>query len=141
MVANRNRFQAVFYRALDGTEPVDDYIAAQPVRVQVLLDNQIDRLNDLGPDRPHLPYPHSSHIREALRELRCRIGGDQHRILFARSEQLIVLLHAFRKSSKKIPEEDIAVAQARWEDFKRRMHRVPRQPPRAAGHDAPPKRT
>ena len=42
-------FQAVYYRAPDGSEPVNDFISGLAVRQQVALDNQIDRLNMLGP--------------------------------------------------------------------------------------------
>jgi phage-related protein len=59
------------------------------------------------------------------------------RVLYRRSERLFVLLHIFEKSSKAIPESDKAIARSRWEDFRRRMNRMPRRPPRAAGHDAP----
>ena len=34
-------------------------------------------------------------------------------------------------------ESEIRIAQARWEDFRKRMNTDPRTPPRAAGHDAP----
>ncbi len=54
--------QAVYYRAPDGTEPVNDFIDGLDVRRQVALDNQIDRLNMLTPASPHLPFPHSSQV-------------------------------------------------------------------------------
>lgn len=132
------RLQAVFYRAADGSEPVDQYIAAQSPRDQVLIDNMIGRVNDLTDERPHLPFPHSSQIRGSLRELRCRVGRRQHRILYERSGQLVVLLHAFAKGTESTPPDAIALAERRWADFKSRMNANPRQPPRAAGHDAPP---
>jgi phage-related protein len=116
---------------------VAEYLAGQPVRAQVILDNQIDRLNDLGPDNPHLPHPWSSHVRGDLRELRCHVGGDHHRILFARSRNLIVLLHAFPKRTAQLPEDEIRIAEERWDDFTRRMNAEPRRPPRPAGSDAP----
>lgn len=49
----------------------------------------------------------------------------------------IVLLHMLRKDTAAIAEADIVIAEARWEDFKRRMDAPRRRPPRAAGHDAP----
>lgn len=61
-------FQAVFYRAADGTEPVSAFIDGLSVKRQVVLDNQIDRLNMLSPSNPHLPFPHSSQIEGELRE-------------------------------------------------------------------------
>jgi hypothetical protein len=68
------RTQAVFYRNRDGDEPVDAFIVTLPVRVQVAIDNMIDRLNDLDPTAPPLAFPHSSRIDGELRELRCHYG-------------------------------------------------------------------
>lgn len=132
------RLQAVFYRAPDGTEPVDDFIESlkDPAK-QAAIDNQIDRLNMLTPSTPHLPFPHSSQVRGELRELRCHYGSELYRVLYRRSRNLLVLLHMFRKDTAKIPEREIQIAEERWEDFKARMEAEKRRPPRAAGHDAP----
>lgn len=129
--------QAVYYRAADRTEPVNDYIDALDPKRQAAVDLQVDRLNGRDPSAPPLPFPHSSQVRGPLRELRCHYGSELHRILYRRSDNLIVLLHAFRKNTTKIPEDEIALANARWDDFKSRMDAPKRRPPRAAGHDAP----
>ncbi|MGH2591701.1 MAG: hypothetical protein ACRDGW_13030 [Actinomycetota bacterium] len=100
------RLQAVYYRAADGSEPVNDFIDRLSIKRQVALDNQIDRLNMLTSQSPHLPI-------------------------------LLVLLHAFRKDTGKIPDAEIKIAKERWADFTARMDAQKRQPPRAAGHDAP----
>ena len=121
----------------DGTEPVNEFVDSLDVRRQVVLDNQIDRLNTLGPSNPHLPFPHSSQIEGELRELRCHYGRELYRVLYRRSRNLIVLLHAFRKDTGAILLPDIQTAKGRWDDFSRRMDGTKRMPPRAAGHDAP----
>jgi phage-related protein len=130
-------FQAVYYRDANGVEPVRDFISALDDDRQVVLLNQIDRLNLLSDQMPHLPFPHSSQIDGELRELRAHYGREHFRILYRRSDRLIVLLHMFEKRSAKVPEADKRVAEQRWEDFQRRMDANPRTPPRAAGHDAP----
>jgi phage-related protein len=129
--------QALYYRAADGSEPVDDFIDSLTTKRQVALDNQIDRLNMLTAAHPHLPFPHSSQIEGELRELRCHYGRELYRILYRRSGNLIVLLHAFQKNTGAISAGDIQVAWERWADFKERMDSPKRRPPRAAGHDAP----
>lgn len=48
--------QAVYYRAPDGSEPVNHFIDRLTVKRQVALDNQIDRLNLLSASDPHLPF-------------------------------------------------------------------------------------
>jgi phage-related protein len=84
-----------------------------------------------------LPFPHSSQIEGDLRELRCHYGRELYRILYRRSRKLIVLLHIFRKDTGKLPQAEIDIADGRWRDFRERMETPRRQPPRAAGRDAP----
>jgi len=129
--------QTVYYRARDGSEPVCEFIDRLDERKQPTIDLQIDRLNSQPPSAPPLPYPHSSQVRGALRELRCHYGPELYRVLYRRSGNLFVLLHMLRKDTGKIPENDITTAEKRWNDFKQRMDAPRRTPPRAAGRDAP----
>jgi phage-related protein len=129
--------QAVYYRNRDGHEPVRAFIDTLDEDEQAALDNQIDRLNMLSDNLPHLPFPHSSQVEGELRELRCHYGRRLYRVLYRRSDRLMVLLHVFAKRSAKIPEREIDIARDRWDDFKARMDAEPRVPPRPAGRDAP----
>jgi phage-related protein len=131
------QLQAVFYRARDGLEPVDEFIETLDSNRQAAIDFQIDRLNVLTPANPHLPFPHSSQVEGELRELRCHYGRELYRILYRRSRNLIVLLHMFRKDTTRLPQREIEIAKRRWEDFTERMDAEKRVPPRAAGRDAP----
>jgi hypothetical protein len=81
-VASMSGLQAVYYRSADGAEPVSDFIDRLTITRQVVLDNQIDRLNMLGSDFPHLPFPHSSQVSGELRELRCHFGRELYRVLY-----------------------------------------------------------
>jgi phage-related protein len=132
-----SNLQAVYYRAADGAEPVLEFIANLDAKRRAALLRQLGRLNDLSDGMPHLPFPHSSQVDGELRELRCHMGAEHYRVLYRRSGRLIVLLHAFRKTTGKLPVSEIKIAQSRWEDFKARMNARPRKPPRAAGRDAP----
>ena len=129
--------QAVYFRKTDGTEPVNEFIDQLAPKVQASLDLQIDRLNMLSPKDPPLPFPHSSQVRGELRELRGHYGNTLYRVFYQRSDRLFVLLHIIRKSSQKLPEADIVIAQKRMDEFRQRMNEKPRRPPRAAGRDAP----
>lgn len=129
--------QAVFYRESDGREPVGDFIDDLPREHQVTIFGQIDLLNTMTPDDPPLPFPHSSQLRGALRELRSHHGRMLYRVLYRRSGNLFVLLHIIRKNRGDIPEQAIILAAQRFDDFKARMDADPRVPPRPAGHDAP----
>ena len=130
-------FQAVYYRDPDGHEPVREFIGGLDEDEQAALDSQVDRLNLLSDEVPHLPFPHSSQVDGELRELRCHYGRRLYRVLYRRSGRLVILLHVFAKHSARIPERDIQIAHDRWADFQARMDVKPRVPPRAVGRDAP----
>jgi phage-related protein len=130
--------QAIYYRARDGSQPVRSFVQSlQPLAARVVVENQIDRLNLCSEDGPPLPFPHSSQVEGELRELRCHYGNRHYRVLYRRSRNLFVLLHAFPKTTAAIPQREIEIAKERWNDFMARMGDRPRIPPRAAGHDAP----
>ncbi len=133
--------QAVYYRDASGREPVDEFIdSLTSVDAQDEIDDTIDLLNGLPEAAPPLAFPYSSQVRGELRELRCHYGKTHYRILYRRSGNLFVLLHAVEKHSTALAEGDIRLAKERFNDFRRRMDANPRVPPRAAGHDAPGKR-
>lgn len=130
--------QAVHYRDPTGFQPVDAFInSIRPIDAQVIIDNQIELLNGLSPNAPPLAFLHSSRVDGALRELRCHYGATLYRILYRRNGNLFILLHVLRKNTAKIPQVDIDIAHARWEDFQTRMQSDHRRPPRAIGLDAP----
>jgi phage-related protein len=130
-------FHAVYYRDPSGTEPVRAFLHDLDDEVAAVLLQQIDRLNLLSDGNPHLPFPQSSQVDGELRELRCHYGRRLFRVLYRRSDRLLVLLHIFSKRTAKIPASEIRVANDRWADFKDRMNADPRTPPRPAGRDAP----
>jgi phage-related protein len=134
------RLTAKFYRAADGSEPVNDYIDRRRPAVQLAVDRQIERLNLLDEEHPHLAFPHSSQIEGELRELRCHYGRTLYRILYRRSVQFVILLHIFEKHDGPVPEEDKQIARDRWADFRKRMDAGTRRQPSPIGKKAPPKR-
>ncbi len=73
-----------------------------------------------------------------MRELRVRFAKTRYRVLYQRSGNLMVLLHAFEKNTGAVPASDRRKAETRMADFGARMNAKRRQPPRAAGRDAPP---
>lgn len=109
--------QAVYYRDPQGHEPVNEFIDRLSPERQEEIDHTISLLNRLGPNDPPLPFPHSWQVRGQLRELRCHYGRELYRILYRRSRNLFVLLHIIQKRSRALPEADIELAEARWEDL------------------------
>lgn len=131
--------QAVYYRDARGAEPVDEFIQALPSKRAAKIDGFVqEHLNGQPPEAPPPPFPVTSQIEGELRELRVRFANTRYRILYQRSENLVVLLHALEKDTEAIPRADIELAKQRMADFKRRMDTIRRTPPRAVGKDAPP---
>ena len=131
------RLVAKFYRAQDGTEPVNEFIKEQKAPVRLAIDRQIDRINSLDEEHPHLAFPHSSQIEGELRELRCHYGKTLYRILYRRSRQFVVLLHVFEKHGGPVAEAEKRIARNRWDDFRGRMDAKVRRRPGPIGKTAP----
>jgi phage-related protein len=132
------RTQAVYYRDRGGVEPVDVFLNGVPTKAAAKIDDAIEEyLNGRAADAPPPEFPHSSQIDGELRELRVRFANTRYRVLYQRSDNLIVLLHAIEKNTGAIPGAAKARAKARMRDFETRMNAIPRARPRAAGKDAP----
>lgn len=138
---HRGTTQAVYYRDSDGHEPVNEWLegllASKPAAV-VKIDEFVEEyLNGRRAGDPPPEFPITSQIEGGLRELRVRFANTRYRLLYQRSRNLVVLLHAFEKNTGAIPAVDRQTAQQRFADFRTRMDASPRERPRAAGHDAP----
>lgn len=129
--------QPVYYRESTGQEPVRAYIESLPDRKAAVIENQLKRFELQRPGGPPLPFPWTSQIDGELREFRAHYGQELYRVLYRRSENLIILLHIIHKASAALPIAEIAIAKTRWADFKARMDAPERTRPRAAGRDAP----
>ena len=143
-LGHRGKTQAVYYRDPQGREPVNDWLekllATKPAAVAKIDDFVAEHLNDRGADAPPSEFPITSQIEGGLRELRVRFANTRYRLLYQRSGNLFVLLHALEKNTGALPVADKQIAQQRFADFKQRMDAESRKPPRAAGHDAPSRR-
>jgi phage-related protein len=139
----RGRTQAVFYRDAKGREPVDAFLEellkTQPLAAAKIDDAIEEHLNGRSPGAPPPEFPITSQIDGEMRELRVRFARTRYRLLYQRSGNLMVLLHAFEKNTGAVPASDQGRAKRRMADFEARMNAARRRPPRAAGRDAPPK--
>lgn len=134
------RTQAVYYRDEKGTEPVDEFIEVLSAKRAAKVDSYVEEyLNGRPPQEPPPEFPITSQIEGELRELRVRFGNTRYRVLYQRSENLVVLLHVIDKDTGAVPRSAVELAKRRMADFKRRMDAERRVPPRAAGHDVPPR--
>ncbi len=90
--------KAIYYRDKRGVEPVGRFIdALSPKRAAKIDDYVEEYLNGRSPEAPPPEHPITSQIEGELRELRVRFANTRYRILYQRSDNLIVLLHAFEK--------------------------------------------
>lgn len=122
-----------------GIQPVNDFIQALPAKRAAKIDDFIgEHLNGQPPEAPPPAFPITSQIDGELRELRIRFANTRYRVLYQRSDNLVVLLHAIEKDTEAVPRSDIDLAKQRMADFKRRIDAIRRTPPRPAGEDAPP---
>lgn len=98
------RTQAVHYRDKRGAEPVDRFMEALPAKRAAKIDDYLEQyLNGNPPDAPPPEHPITSQIEGELRELRVRFANTRYRILYQRSGNLIVLLHAIEKHTGGFP--------------------------------------
>jgi phage-related protein len=108
------RTQAVYCRDSRGTEPVDEFIRALPPKRAARIDDLVEeRLNGQPPEAPPPPFPITSQIEGELCELRVRFANIRCRILYQRSENLVVLLHVLEKDTGAVPRVDIELAKQR----------------------------
>lgn len=130
--------QAIFYRDGRGTEPVAEFLEGLPLKRAAKIDGFVEEyLNGRPAEAPPPEHPVSSQIEGELRELRVRFANTRYRVLYQRSGDLIVLLHAFEKNTGQVPAAERELAKQRMADFRRRMNAKPRKRPRAVGQDAP----
>jgi phage-related protein len=107
--------QAICYCDKRGGEHVDEFIEALPAKRAAKIDDHVEEhFNGRAPDAPPPEFPISSQIEGELRELRIRFANTRYRILYQRSGNLIVLLHAFEKNTGAVPASEKALASGGW---------------------------
>jgi phage-related protein len=132
--APRRAWAVRYYRAPDGCLPADEFIDAQPPQAQAMI-GQLPRAT--RPVRAVPAVPELEPGEGELRELRPDMGRTHYRLLYRRSNDLFIILHAFIKRGRSIDQAEIDVANRRWQDFKNRMDADPRRAPSAIGRAAP----
>ncbi len=98
-----------YYKSRRGEFPVRDFIDKQNHETIAKYSRLYVLLTEYGPG---LTFPHVKHISGRLYELRVR-GKTEIRIFYARLNTIYVLLHAFQKKSRKVPEKELQIAKKR----------------------------
>jgi hypothetical protein len=111
-------YEVHYYETVDGHCPVYEFINSRSNKDQAKLFAWIEKLEEMGPT---LPRPYADLLQDGIHELRCKLKGEQHRVLyFFVYQSRIVLTHAFMKTSSKVPDREIRKAQQMREDYIKR---------------------
>lgn len=103
-----------FYEDEQGRAPVEEFLNALPERHLGKVLQVLQLLEDYGPS---LPFPFSSQVEGRLRELRVHYGNTHYRILYYSDiDRVFVLLHGFRKRTRRIPKRAKETAWKRMEE-------------------------
>jgi hypothetical protein len=103
------RWEIVYYERANGRCPVLDFMDHLPVADLVLINNDMDRLEQYGPD---LGPPYVSFLRDQIWELRSRVRHTRYRFLFCicPGSKTILLLHALIKKAGRVADVEIRKA-------------------------------
>jgi phage-related protein len=93
-----------FFVSDRGDCPFREFLNALPAKVQGKFTKFLDLLAGLGPD---LKRPYSDALRDGIRELRVKFGGDQYRALYFFHRKYIIITHGFVKKTDSVPVEEI----------------------------------
>ena len=103
----RPSWRIVFYKNARGDSPIKEYLNDLPVAEQAAVREAFRLLREFG---TLLGMPYARHIRGKLWELR----PEAHRFFyFAYVGRRFVVLHAYRKQSRKTPRRELAIAERR----------------------------
>jgi len=99
-------WKVIQFESLRGEKYVKGFIDKQNPVIKAKFIGMVDFLENYG---PFLSAKYTKKIRKDLYELRIT-GKEQIRILYTVRQQEIVLVHAFKKKTQKIPLKEIKTA-------------------------------
>lgn len=102
------KWQIVFYKDADGSQPVKDFILSQSHSAIGEILHVFDLLYKF---ELSLGWPYVEKIEGKIWALRIKHGSDDYRIFyFTFTGRKFILLHAIKKKSDKLPRQEIEVA-------------------------------
>jgi len=106
--------RALFYATGTGREPVREWLKSLEPAERKLIGMDIAYVQYKWP----IGRPRVDHLRGSIWEIRTRLRNRIGRVLFAVSGDELILLHGFVKQTQKTPNDDIALAEARWREWR-----------------------
>jgi hypothetical protein len=108
-------WKIIYYEDSRGTSPIYEFIKSQKVTDQAKIASWLSLLEEKG---PLLPRPYADLLRNGIHELRIKLSGNQVRFLyFFCFQDFIVLTNSFTKTTSRVPEKQIRMAEKCQDDF------------------------
>lgn len=108
---SRTGWHVEFYTDPRGRQPASDYLRSLSALERAIVAHELDLLRAL---RPGSPIPHARQIRGKLWELKL---GDNRLFYCTYIGRRLVILHGYRKRSRKASVQEIAIAERRMAEF------------------------
>ena len=111
----KSKWNVVYYETVKKECPVEDFINSRSIKNRAKILNWLEQLEAQG---PNLPRPYADLLEDGIHELRIKLSGEQIRIIyFFCYGEFIILTHAFRKNTYKVPKTEIEKAKKYRDDF------------------------
>lgn len=111
----KSKWNIIYYETAKEECPVEDFINSRSMNNRVKILNWLEQLEIQG---PNLPRPYTDLLEDGIHELRIKLSGEQIRIIyFFCFKEFIILTHAFRKNTDKVPKIEIGKAKRYRNDF------------------------
>ncbi len=111
----KSKWNVVYYETIKKECPVENFINSKSIKNRAKILNWLEQLEAQG---PNLPRPYADLLEDGIHELRIKLSGEQIRIIyFFCYGEFIILTHAFRKNTDKVPKTEIEKAKKYRNDF------------------------
>jgi phage-related protein len=121
MNAPRKTLQAVFYRSINGSEPVRDWLLTLDKEDRKTIGEDIATLEFCWP----IGKPKCSPMKgiKGLYEVRSNISSTRiARVLFTIVGNQMILLHGFNKKTQQTPKQELDLAGKRLREVRQNVH-------------------
>ncbi len=119
-------YTAYYLQSEAGRSPVEEFINGLDPAAQRKFFFKRSLLEEFG---PRLPQPHAKHLEENLYELRFETHTGAVWVFYCFDGKRVILLHAMKKKTQKLPPQELAVALQRKQTYLATGHERKEQRP------------
>jgi phage-related protein len=106
-VGDLAEYATYYFQTEGGRAPVEEFIDGLDSAAQRKFFFKRGLLEEFG---PRLPQPHAKRLEENLYELRFETHAGQIRVFYFFDGKRIILVHAMKKKTQKLPAQELAIA-------------------------------